>query len=126
MKRYWALKAGKMFVLFAAFVLVAGLGVMLLWNALIPTIFGATPITWLQALGLLILARILVGGRGPRGWGGHRGEHWRKRWEAKTANMGPAERAKFEEELGRFSCFGRGTASDERAETGPVEAQTQP
>ena len=63
MKRHWMFKATRMIVFAAAFVLLASAGVMLLWNALIPVIFGGSPITWIQALGLLILARILVGAR---------------------------------------------------------------
>ncbi len=41
---------------------------MLLWNMLMPVIFGLTVITFWQALGLFVLARILFGG--PPG-GGH-------------------------------------------------------
>jgi ABC-type multidrug transport system fused ATPase/permease subunit len=35
---------------------------MLLWNWLIPAIFGLPSITYLQALGLMVLARILLSG----------------------------------------------------------------
>ncbi|MDR3329393.1 MAG: hypothetical protein LBS63_04725 [Prevotellaceae bacterium] len=38
--------------------------VMLLWNALVPSIFGFAAIGFWQALGLLFLARILFGGMG--------------------------------------------------------------
>ncbi len=41
-----------------------GAVVMWLWNWLIPPIFGLATIGYLQALGLLILARILFGGFG--------------------------------------------------------------
>jgi hypothetical protein len=63
--------------------------VMLLWNAIVPGLFGtALPIDYLHALGLLVLSRILFGGlRGHGGWRGrmhgHRHEHW-KRWQAMT------------------------------------------
>ena len=40
---------------------------MLLWNALMPDIFGIASINFLQALGLLVLGRILFSGIG----GGH-------------------------------------------------------
>ncbi len=79
MKRHWMFKAVKMALLFAAFVLLAGFAVMLLWNALVPAIFDSR-ITLIQALGLLILARILVGGRGRSGFGAHRRGRWRERW----------------------------------------------
>ncbi|MGH8268803.1 MAG: hypothetical protein ACRES1_01980, partial [Steroidobacteraceae bacterium] len=67
---------------FAGFVIV-GLAVlswvvMLLWNELLPGLFGAPPLRYLQAAGLLVLSRILVGGlRGHHGPWRHRG--WRER-----------------------------------------------
>ena len=106
MKRYWVFKAGKMIVLFVGFILLAGVAVMFLWNALIPTIFDGARITLIQALGLLILARILVGGRWRSGFGWHRGSHWRKRWESRIANLSPEERKKWKEEAGRYMCCG--------------------
>lgn len=59
----------------AAFIVVAILGfatlTMLLWNWLIPAIFNGPSITFLQAIGLLILSKILFSG-GP---GRHRHSH---------------------------------------------------
>jgi len=58
-------------VLFAAtLALVFGYAVMLLWNALMPCIFAFPPLTYWQGVGLLLLARILVGGIG-HGHGRH-------------------------------------------------------
>ncbi len=48
----------------AAGIIIFGGIVMLLWNALIPNIFGLSAITFWQALGILVLARILFGGFG--------------------------------------------------------------
>ena len=46
--------------------------VMLLWNALIPSIIGWTTINYWQAAGLMILSRLLLGGFGCFGkFGGH-------------------------------------------------------
>jgi hypothetical protein len=39
-----------------------GFGVMSLWNWLVPALFGGRLITFSQALGILVLSRILVGG----------------------------------------------------------------
>jgi hypothetical protein len=66
-----------------AAIAIMSMAVMLLWNAVVPTLFvGAHPIDYAHALGLLVLCRILFGGfRGHRGWRG-RG-HWR-RWAAMT------------------------------------------
>jgi hypothetical protein len=57
--------------------------VFLLWNWLMPAIFGLTSITFFQAFGLLVLSKILF-------FGFHRGssprhfrskEYWKKRFE---------------------------------------------
>ena len=54
----------------ALFVFVTGGIVMLLWNWLLPALFGLPRITLLQGFGLLALGRILFGGFG--GGGGRR------------------------------------------------------
>jgi hypothetical protein len=58
-------------VAIALFVLVGGGVVMLLWNWLLPPLFGFQQITLLQGFGLLVLCRILFGGFGGGGGGGH-------------------------------------------------------
>ncbi len=60
-------------LLFAAtLALVFGGVVMLLWNRLLPDLFGLSPLTYWQGVGLLLLARILTGGLGHgRGRHGH-------------------------------------------------------
>ena len=67
--------------------------VMHLWNGLMPALFGLKMITFWQAIGLLILARILVGGLG--GGSGNRGQRRRSgmRWECMT----PEEHERFRE-----------------------------
>jgi hypothetical protein len=70
---------------------------MLLWNWLMPMIFNLTMLTFWQTMGLLVLSKIIFSGFGRKGCGckGHRGGHWRKRWESKMANMDPEAREKF-------------------------------
>jgi hypothetical protein len=66
--------------------------VMALWNWLMPALFtGAHEIGYLQALGILVLSKILFGRFGPRGSGGHRhcGHH-------RLDKMTPEEREKFQ------------------------------
>ena len=68
---------------------------MLLWNALLPGIFGIASIGFWQALGLLVLTRILFGGVGGghfmhKGHGGHRNP-LREKW----MKMNPDERKEF-------------------------------
>ncbi len=89
--------------------------VMHLWNWLIPAIVGWSQITLWQALGLLVLSRILFGS-----WGGGGGDRSRscqpsaKRW----AKMTPEEREKFRQEM-RSRCGGFGTPSGEFNEPAP-------
>src|SRR5688572_23855286 len=59
----------------ALFVATTGGIVMLLWNWLLPTLFGWPEITLLQGFGLLALGRILFGGFGGGGGGGHQPKH---------------------------------------------------
>ena len=60
----------------AGFVLMFGLLVQALWNGIIPDVLGVRPLSYWQAVGLLILSRLLVGGfRG----GSHGGGRWRRR-----------------------------------------------
>ncbi len=87
----------KYFVIGLAFAVAVGLIVMLLWNWLIPNIFGGPTVTFLQAIGLLILAKILFGSTGPARVQGR--TRWRKRFAAKMAEMSPEERARFREEV---------------------------
>lgn len=47
-----------------AFAIVLGFGVMYLWNWLMPAIFGLATITYWQAVGLFVLAKLFFGGFG--------------------------------------------------------------
>lgn len=85
----WGLKIGVMIVLV---VIALGLAVMSLWNWLAPELFGWRTIGFAQAVGLLVLSRLLVGGlRGGRG--GHL--HWRARLAERMEQMTPEQREKF-------------------------------
>jgi len=92
MKRHWMLRAAKFLALAALAVTVFSIAVMSLWNWLMPALFGSRLITFWQALGLLVLARILFGrfGGGPG-----RGMHWRHRMRERWNQMTPEEREKF-------------------------------
>jgi len=76
----------------AAFVFVGGELVLRLWNWLTPSLFGWKPITFWQALGLLVLCRILFGGCGIRN--AHR-SHSGRRMAARWERMTPEERERF-------------------------------
>ena len=91
---------------------IVGMGflVMLLWNWLIPDIFSGPKIHFGQALGILVLSKILFGGfKGGGSWGRREscgsyggGKHyWKEKMEAKMANMTPEEREKFKLKMSR-------------------------
>ncbi len=94
---------GRRFFMFGffglAFVFLAGLVVMLLWNAILPAaITGANKLNYWQAIGLLILSKILFGGfRGKPSGGGRRG-FGSQQWREKMQSMTPEEREKFRNE----------------------------
>jgi hypothetical protein len=83
--------------------LLFGLFVQMLWNNLMPEIFHFGMITFWQAVGLLILARILFfKGFGSHRWRGHgpwgcQGGKWGY-WQDKWKNMTPDERDKMKDE----------------------------
>ena len=83
-------------------VLVFGFVTMTLWNWLIPDILGAQAINFWQALGLLVLGRLLFGGFGGRG--GHRGVYWKKRYGQKLSSMSPEERERFKARMKEKWC----------------------
>ena len=86
------------------------LAVMLLWNAIIPGILGLTIITFWQALGLLVLSRLLFGGFGHGRGRGFCGMHNRNAIREKWMNMTPEERKEFVKRRKEHMCggFGRG------------------
>ena len=92
-------------VLMALAVVVFGGGVMWLWNSLMPELFGLSTITWVQAIGLLVLSRILFGswGRGHRGGGNWRHKQWRTSWKDRWEQMSPEEREQMKQRWGRYA-----------------------
>ena len=114
MQRYWVLRGVKMIALAALALGLLGYVVMALWNALLPAVAGLHSITFVQALGLLVLSRILFGGL--RGWR-RRGGHWRARMQARWRQMTPEERERFQDALGSRSC-GRSDGSGRPTQAG--------
>lgn len=94
MKRFW-IQRGLKFVTFGIFFIgLTGLAVMSLWNALLPTIVNVTTITFVQAMGLVILSRLLFGGFGKKGFGnGPRAAYWKGKMAEKWPNLTPEQRA---------------------------------
>ena len=77
------------FIAFLIFIALGGVVVQLLWNWLVPSLFGLRQVTLWEALGLLALSRILFGGFG-RGGGSHGPRHKRREWWKKEDAVTPA------------------------------------
>lgn len=91
----------KCMVLGLIFVAVIGFVTMSLWNWLVPVLFNGPQIDYWQALGLLLLSKILFWG-----FGGKRHHHdgpgmhsWKRRFYGKFSNMSPEDREAFKQRL---------------------------
>jgi hypothetical protein len=93
------------------FVFVGGEIVLHLWNWLLPALFGWRQITFWQALGILVLCRILFGSLGGRGF---RRSNFRHRMAERWGSMTPEERERFRQGI-RGRC-GFGPAASESKE----------
>jgi hypothetical protein len=104
MKKFW-IKKGLMFLtFFIAAILLFGFIVMGLWNAILPAVLGVKAISFVQALGILLLSKILFGGFGGRGWRGS--PAWKQKMKQRFENMSPEEREQFKAEW-KNRCGGR-------------------
>lgn len=115
MEKDWVKRNKWIFVVgplaFAAFIWIGGEVVMLLWNWLLPVLFGVRTINLWQALGLLLLSRILFGRLGH-------GNHDRSKWnrgcccDEKGMKMTPEEREKLRAEMRSRWCGGESPAAE--------------
>lgn len=100
-------RAGKGFLILVcvvAFISLFSFIVMKLWNAILPDVLHVSTINFWQAIGILVLSKILFGGFG--GWG-HKKQEWKRKMQDKWQHMTPEERNRFKEALekrfeGRF------------------------
>jgi hypothetical protein len=109
MRRRSVLRVVGFVVVAVAMVAALSFVVMLLWNALVPSLFAGPALEFWQAAGLLVLSRILLGGFRRHSWhGGWRRRLCRERWERMT----PEERERFRDGYSRWSQM----TPEERAE----------
>jgi hypothetical protein len=100
MNRYWVARGLKIALFVVVIAAAVSVVVMSLWNWLMPPLFGWREIGFWQALGLLVLSRLLIGGwRGRPGYG----MYWRHRMAARWEQMTPEEREKFRQGM-RTRC----------------------
>jgi hypothetical protein len=86
-----------------AAVAVFGFLLMSLWNWLIPSLTGWHTLSFVQALGLLVLCRILFGGFGGR---------WRHAGRSGWSRLSPEERERFRAQF-QGRCGRRGASQDQ-------------
>jgi hypothetical protein len=91
---------------------VFGFVVMQLWNWLMPALFELRTITFWQAIGLLLLSRLLFGRFG--GFHRHRSE-WRHRMREKFEHMTPEEREAMRRKMGGWCGVTRSEAAEPKA-----------
>ena len=109
MKKKWIWIAPLAILAIPLFIAIGGELVMHLWNWLLPPLFGLHMITFWQALGLVLLCRILFGSWGSGG-GKNKGRRRREKWEQMT----PEEREKFRQGMRGRCGFGE-PASESKA-----------
>jgi Ca2+/H+ antiporter, TMEM165/GDT1 family len=95
MKRFRIKKVLMVLTMVTVALLVFGLIVMSLWNAILPAVLGVKAISFWQALGILLLSKILFGFGGG---GFRRGGQWRQQMKEKWSTMSEEEREKFKAE----------------------------
>jgi hypothetical protein len=85
------------------FIFLGGELVLHLWNWLLPPLTGWRQITFWQALGLLVLCRILFGGHA---WHGSGRSAFRRRMRERCEQMTPEERERFRQRMRERFGFG--------------------
>jgi hypothetical protein len=112
MKRHWILRGLKFLPLVALAATIFSFVVMWLWNWLMPAIFGLHVISFWQALGLLVLGKILFGGfRARPGFP----MHWRERMMERWEQMTPEEREKLRAGMRAAWCHSAPPAAPPKA-----------
>ncbi|SRR6478672_5690121 len=102
-RRKWFFLAPLAILGILLFMAIGGQVVRLLWNWLMPALFGLHEVTFWQALGLLALCRILFGGFGRHGG---RRSGVRRRMEERWEQMTPEERERFRQGMRGRLGFG--------------------
>jgi hypothetical protein len=94
-KNFWIKRAIFIPIAIVAGVFIFGSAIMLLWNCILPAVLGLKTITFWQALGILVLSKILFGGFGCRH--GHHRCHCQD-WNKDCTCISPEEREKMKAE----------------------------
>jgi len=124
MKRgWWVKKFVMVIVAVAVFGTAFVLATQYLWNWIVPALFAGPVISFWQALGLLVLSKILFSGFGGKGhWGRHRnsGPYWKQKWNS----MSPDEQERFKAKMKGMG--NRWCSFDEKTKTASTEGFRTP
>ncbi len=115
MRRRWYFWAPLAIVGVLLFIAVGGEIVRLLWNWLLPSLFGWRQITFWQAVGLLALCRILFGGLGRHS--GFQRAQVRRRIAERMEKMTPEERERFRQSMRGRCGFDASASQDKEQQT---------
>lgn len=123
-KKFWITKIIGFSILAIGFAALLAYVVMLLWNGVLAQVVTVSTISFYQAIGLLVLSKILFGGF-PSGknhcnqCGG--GGHWKNQLKEKWHTMSPEERDQMKQEWrNRCRTWGRSSqtsASEKNSST---------
>lgn len=97
-KRNWKRKVAGFILLAPLMILLLAGIVMLLWNAILPDIMPVSKISFWQALGILVLSKILFGGLRMGSRFKHRQPDFKNNFKEKLMNMSEEERQQFKEQ----------------------------
>src|SRR3982750_1664847 len=110
MRKKWIFLAPVAILAMVLFIAIGGEIVAQLWKWLLPPLFGWPQITFWQALGILVLCRILFGGFGGRGFArSNVRRRMAERWDAMT----PEDRERFRQGMRARCGFGPSTVDNE-------------
>jgi hypothetical protein len=103
-KRGWWI--GKMVIFGSLMVVLFGLVTQLLWNWLVPVLFSGPVISFWQAMGLLVLSKLLFWGFGGHNkkWSSHRNHQWKGQWMERYSKLSPEDREKFKQKFKEKWC----------------------
>ncbi len=100
--KHWKRKKPFIFLFIIAGIFALSAVVMFLWNAILPDVIDVNPLNYWQALGILVLSKILFGGSkfGP-GRKHYKNKHLH--FKEKFMNMTDEQKESFREEW-RYRC----------------------
>ena len=108
-KRFWVIKCIGFAILAVGFAAFVSYVVMRLWNGVLVDVTTVKMISYPQAIGILVLSKILFGGF--KSTCGGKGREWKQKMKEKWEKMNPEEREKFKQQW-RNRCTTWGKPND--------------